>query len=310
MPHSSPVMQCGIFPDSLFGTLAAAVPPPRSIPEFIQGSTWQRLQPAGSPKVVAVPQLEDDSPVNGDVQRKLTEPSRSTINPKKRSASDNASAAKRRCSSSSHELHTRSAPLTRTSSPVDSNWRSHSTQKAVPRSKMVMDCVELVPLREILRRRKAQPKRADERMQPTPYEDYESWEVTPDTPFVRRTIRELLAGDEIVPETPDVYQRSGQTSPPARRVPDLHEGPLRPPALPQPLTRAATPSSRFTAVMNEVQDVFLQAGVSQLPTHELATSVRLFEAASKNVLRALAKNAGASDAGPTCEQAPVRHGSC
>ena len=62
-----------------------------------------------------------------------------------------------------------------------------------------MDCVEVVPLREILRRRREEvekDKKGSQQQKGGPRYHVAS-EVTPETPFVPRMMRELLERDEI-----------------------------------------------------------------------------------------------------------------
>ena len=61
-----------------------------------------------------------------------------------------------------------------------------------------MDCVEVVPLRELLHRREANAERDDMRSQQRRNgQDYHAWEVTPERSFVPRITRDLLERDEI-----------------------------------------------------------------------------------------------------------------
>lgn len=61
-----------------------------------------------------------------------------------------------------------------------------------------MDCVEVVPLRELLHRQAAEAERDDNRRQPQRSDpDNYAYEVTPERSFVPRATRELLEGDEI-----------------------------------------------------------------------------------------------------------------
>ncbi len=59
-----------------------------------------------------------------------------------------------------------------------------------------MDCVEVVPLRELLHLRAAESGRENSGQQRNNLDDHTS-EVTPERPFVRRVIRELEKNDEI-----------------------------------------------------------------------------------------------------------------
>jgi hypothetical protein len=118
----------------------------------------------------------------------------------------------------------RSSPPTRLSPPVGPDLRSRSTPKTTQRERLVMDCVEVVSFREILRRRGAEMEGDEERIQQ---------EDTPETPFVPRMTRERLERDEIgekldtrrhhvrsnrhlVPETPDALLRPVSAYSPTR----------------------------------------------------------------------------------------------
>jgi hypothetical protein len=99
-----------------------------------------------------------------------------------------------RPSSANDRLRTRSAPLTRLSSPVIPGLRSHSTPKATLRQRLVIDCVEVVPLREILRRQGSKAERDKKRKRQR--KDDSGYHV-PETPLVPRMTRELFERDEI-----------------------------------------------------------------------------------------------------------------
>jgi hypothetical protein len=61
-----------------------------------------------------------------------------------------------------------------------------------------MDCVEVVPIRQLLRHREAEAERDDTRSRQLRSDLNESaWEVTPERPFVPRMTRDLLEKDEI-----------------------------------------------------------------------------------------------------------------
>ena len=63
---------------------------------------------------------------------------------------------------------------------------------------MVMDCVEVVPIRQLLRRREADTERNDMRTQQLRSDlDGYAWEVTPERQFVPRVTRNLLEKDDI-----------------------------------------------------------------------------------------------------------------
>jgi hypothetical protein len=109
-------------------------------------------------------------------------------------------AAKRcRLESTNNELHRGSAPRSRLSPPVVPDLHSHSTPKATQRERIVMDCVEVVPLREIMRRRGAEMERVDKERQLR--KDDPGYRIAldaiPETPFIPRMTRELLERNEI-----------------------------------------------------------------------------------------------------------------
>jgi hypothetical protein len=60
-----------------------------------------------------------------------------------------------------------------------------------------MDCVEVVPLRELLHRRAAEAGRDKRRQQQRSDLDDHASEITPERPFVPRVMRELQEKDEI-----------------------------------------------------------------------------------------------------------------
>jgi hypothetical protein len=135
-------------------------------------------------------------------------------------------AAKRRgLVSPTDGLRLRSTPLTCLPSLVPSP-RSLSTPKSSPRNRLLMDCVEVVPFHELLRRREGDAERDDMGNQRRSDLDDHAWQVTPETPSVPRIARDLLERDEIgtpltliqrckstglfahaVPETPDAVPR-------------------------------------------------------------------------------------------------------
>jgi len=122
-------------------------------------------------------------------------------------------------------------PLVRITEPDHRDPHSPSTPRTIPRTRLVLDCVEVVPLDEVLRRSEREAKSNNERRQELGgADDQTGREImgAPKTPFVRRTIRERLERDEIgellrplssdpnrtskVPETPDAVLRPIRTS--------------------------------------------------------------------------------------------------
>jgi hypothetical protein len=94
-------------------------------------------------------------------------------------------------------LRIHSVPLTGVSSPIVPGPRSFSTPRSSPRQRLVMDCVEVVSLRELLHRRAAEAGRDKRRQQQRSDMDDHALEITPERPFVPRVIRELQEKDEI-----------------------------------------------------------------------------------------------------------------
>ena len=149
------------------------------------------------------------------------------------------SAKRSRATASTNDgLRTRSVPLTGVSSPIVPGPRSHSTPRSSPRQRLVMDCVEVMPLRDLLRCRAAEAGRDKRRQQQRNDLDDHTSEITPERPFVPRVMRERLEKDEIgeslsripkgnfmwwndcnrhaVPETPDALLRPPRISLSAR----------------------------------------------------------------------------------------------
>jgi len=130
---------------------------------------------------------------------------------KRRRLSQDMPATKRHCAASPTDaLRTHSAPLTRLSSPVVPSPRFLSTPRSSPHSRLVMDCVEVVPIRQLLRRREADAERDGMRSRQLRSDlDDSAWEVTPERPFVPRMTRDLLEKDEIgTPFTRIQYSKS------------------------------------------------------------------------------------------------------
>jgi hypothetical protein len=112
---------------------------------------------------------------------------------------DMPAAKRHRLESTDDGLHAGSAPCTRLSPPVVPDLRSHSTPKTTQRERIVMDCVEVVPLREIMRRRGAEIEREDmgRQLQQDDPGYRIALEAIPETPFIPRMTRELLERNEI-----------------------------------------------------------------------------------------------------------------
>ncbi|KAH9955133.1 hypothetical protein BC827DRAFT_887363 [Russula dissimulans] len=124
-----------------------------------------------------------------------------------------ASKRRRATTSTNGGLRTHSVPLPRIPSSVVPGRRSNSTSKASPYSRLVMDCVEVVPLRGPLHRREPEAARHDKRGQQlrSGLDDH-AFDVTPERPFVPSVSRALPGKDEIVPETPDAVLRPDRMS--------------------------------------------------------------------------------------------------
>jgi hypothetical protein len=158
-------------------------------PEFVQGSSrpassmLASAQNSPSPPQAMVEEQRESCVANDAALRKH----------RLSQLKDMPAAKRRRLGSIDDRLRPRSAPLTRLTSTIVPNLRSRSTPKVTPRERLVMDCVEVVPLREILRRRGAEVERDGKRRQ----QQKDDPEVAPETPFVSRMTRELLERDEI-----------------------------------------------------------------------------------------------------------------
>ncbi|KAH9977578.1 hypothetical protein BJV74DRAFT_860296 [Russula compacta] len=196
-----------VIPDSQCPISNAALDTLVQARGFVQGSS--RSVSSILPKVPSPTRLVTQSP------RENHESHGSTRNnpavKRHRLLEDMPVAKRHRITASTNDgLGTHSVPLTRVTSPVIPGPRSVSvlTPMASPRNRLVMDCVEVVPLRELLPRRAAEAERDDSRGQQHRSDpDDHGYEVTPERSFVPRATWELLEGDEIVPETPDAAQR-------------------------------------------------------------------------------------------------------
>ena len=128
------------------------------------------------------------------------------------------------------ELRTHSVPLTGVSSPIVPVPRPLSTPRSSPRQRLVMECVEVVPLREF-RHRQAAEAGGDKRKQQqrSDLDDHAS-KITPERPFVPRAVRELQEKDEIgksLSRTPKVNVMSWNYCY-RRTVPETPDAVLRP----------------------------------------------------------------------------------
>jgi hypothetical protein len=103
----------------------------------------------------------------------------------------------RAIASTNDRARTQSEPRPRVSSPIVSGPRSLSTPRSSPRQRLIMECVEVVPLRDLLRFRAAESGREKGgQQQRDDLHDHTS-EITPERPFVPRVIREQEEKDEI-----------------------------------------------------------------------------------------------------------------
>ncbi|KAH8994356.1 hypothetical protein EDB86DRAFT_3078209 [Lactarius hatsudake] len=128
---------------------------------------------------------------------------------------DTPASKRRRAGPTNNRPYKLPAPLVRAARRDHRVPRSPSTPRTIPRTRLVMDCVEVAPLHEVLRRNERRAKRDNgRRPEPGGADDQTGREImgAPKTPFVRRTIRERLERDEIVPETPDEVLRPIRTS--------------------------------------------------------------------------------------------------
>ena len=113
---------------------------------------------------------------------------------------DMPASKRRRAGLTNNRPYMHPAPLVR----INHRDPPHSplTPRTTSRTRVVMDCVEVVPLDEVLRRREGGAKR-DNGLKKQELggaaEDQAGGEImgAPKTPFVRRTVREQLERDEI-----------------------------------------------------------------------------------------------------------------
>ncbi|KAF8258476.1 hypothetical protein EI94DRAFT_1130416 [Lactarius quietus] len=142
------------------------------------------------------------SPGVGSRDCPVSSRSRSDCSLKRRHVSQDTPASKRRRADLANNRPFRQpAPPMGNTEPDNRDPHSPLTPRTTPRTRMVMDCVEVVRLNEVLRRSE-EAKRGNGREGTTDQTSLETM-GPPKTPFVRRTVRERLEIDEIVPETPD-----------------------------------------------------------------------------------------------------------
>jgi hypothetical protein len=169
---------------------------PGPVQESLQFGAF--ISPCAQTRLSPIPVLSDPSKESP----KLHEPTRpcdSSVSKKRRLPQDMPE-AKRHCTSASPtgRLCTHSVPFARSSLPVIRSPRSRSTPRSFPHNRLVMDCVEVMPLRELLHRRKADAEGDDKRKQRRNGDlDDHAWGVTPSRPFMPRVRRELPERDEI-----------------------------------------------------------------------------------------------------------------
>ncbi|KAI0061441.1 hypothetical protein BV25DRAFT_1992141 [Artomyces pyxidatus] len=211
-----------------------------------------------------------------------------------------------------------SEPITHVSSPVDAPARSRSAPKSLSREgRIVMDCVEVEHYDSVRRKRQATAEkdgpsgvagsdwvrlgREQENMEGD--EDYDEWEVTPETPMIQRLTGELLANASIVPETPQgdetviipetipksrIRQRTSSRRDPRTRpviikstsapasLPTPTSSPIDalPPSSPPPLRRAQTTS---LVALREAHAALARDQLAHMPVPELLDAARLLE---------------------------------
>jgi len=147
--------------------------------------------------------------------------SRSNCSLKRRHVSQDIPAPKRRRADlTSKSPYRQPAPPARITEPDHRDSHSPLTPRTTPRTRLVMDCVEVVPLDEVMRRSEGGAKRGNR-------QGAARLEImgAPKTPSAPRTVQERLERDEIVPETPDAVLQLIRTSPlRAHRLTDLGGG--------------------------------------------------------------------------------------
>lgn len=178
------------------------------VPSFVRGSSQSESCIFSDPrKHPSHPRKSQTHPVSDpskEIQKSLKS-LKSTgpqINPlrKRRRLSQDMPVTKRHCAASPTDaLRTHSVPLTRSSSPVVPSPRFLSTPRSSPHNRLVMDCVEVVPIRQLLRCREADAERDDMGSRQHLRSDLDDYarEVTPERPFVPRMTRDLLGRDDI-----------------------------------------------------------------------------------------------------------------
>ncbi|KAI0289178.1 hypothetical protein BC826DRAFT_632676 [Russula brevipes] len=151
-----------------------------------------------------------------------------------------------------------------------------------------MDCVEVVPLHDLLHRRGAEAQRNGRRPQRNDSEGHAS-DGTPERPFMPRVMRERLERDEIVPETPDALLRPARMSLLTDQESGLdNDSPTKLLSKAQPLIRLPTTPTHLVAALQDVHDMLSRPGLSQIPAEELADSAQLLDPENRQLRRALA----------------------
>ncbi|KAI9465060.1 hypothetical protein BJY52DRAFT_1184101 [Lactarius psammicola] len=173
--------------------------------EVVPASQQVRVHPAQGPQPVNL------SAGSRSRDYQVSSRPRSNCSLKRRHAPQDTPASKRRRAGPiNNRPYIHPSPLVRITDRVP---HSPSTPGTSPRTRSVMDCVEVAPLDEVLRRSEREAN--NQRQELGGANDQSGWEImgAPKTPFVRRTVRERLERDEIVPETPDAVLRQIRTSP-------------------------------------------------------------------------------------------------
>ncbi|KAH9028345.1 hypothetical protein EDB85DRAFT_1970625 [Lactarius pseudohatsudake] len=138
----------------------------------------------------------------GSPDRRVSSESRSNRSLKRSNVSQDTPASKRRrAGPTNNRPYKLPAPLVRAARRDHRVHHSPLTPRTIPRTRLVMDCVEVVPLHEVLRRNGGRAKRDNgRRPEPGGADNQTGREIimgAPKTPFVRRTVRERLERDEI-----------------------------------------------------------------------------------------------------------------
>jgi hypothetical protein len=180
--------------------------------------------------------------------QKSTGPYDSSVS-KKRGLPQDMPAAKRHCTSASPpgRLHPHSVAPT-LSSPVLRNPCSLSTPRSSPRNRLVMDCVEVMPLRELSHQRKAGAEDVDIRTQhrDSDLDDNSCDDVIPSRPFVPRVRRQLLERDEIGMALSEIHEsRRRIMELTACTVPETPDAVLRPTRMSLPMDKGSSEQLPF-----------------------------------------------------------------